>query len=60
MRFLRKKGVGRPSGSFEERQQQYFKLVKSGKIKSPVAKTLEYYNIKKDDKGEYLINLLPK
>ena len=29
-------------------------------MKSPVAKTLEYYNIKKDDRGEYLINLLPK
>ena len=58
--IFEKKGVGRPSGSFEERQQQYFKLVKSGKIKSPVAKTLEYYNIKKDDRGEYLINLLPK
>ena len=52
--------MGKPRGSFEEKQQQYFNLVKTGKIRNPVAKTLEYYHIVKDDKGEYLINLLPK
>ena len=58
--IFEKRGVGKPRGTFEEKQQQYFNLVKTGKIKNPVAKTLEYYHIVKDDKGEWLINLLPK
>ena len=58
--IFEKRGVGKPRGTFEEKQKQYFELVKAGKIKKPVAKTLEYYHISKDDKGEWLINLLPK
>ena len=58
--IFEKRGVGKPRGNFEEKQKQYFEMVKSGKIKNPVAKTLEYYHIVKDDKGEWLINLLPK
>ena len=58
--IFKKKSIGRPSGSFEERQQQYFKLVSTGKIKSPVAKTLDYYQICKSETGEYIMNVLPK
>jgi len=58
--IFEKRGVGKPRGNFEEKQKQYFEMVKAGKIKNPVAKTLEYYHIVKDDKGEWLINLLPK
>ena len=36
--IFKTKSIGRPSGNFEERQQQYFKLVSTGKIKSPVQK----------------------
>ena len=35
-------------------------MVKTGRIKNPVQKTLEYYHIVKDERGEYIINLLPK
>ena len=58
--IFKKKSIGRPSGSFEERQQQYFKLVSTGKIKSPVAKTLDYYQICKNENNEYIMNVLPK
>ena len=58
--IFEKRGVGKPRGTFEEKQKQYFELVKAGKIKQPVAKTLEYYHIMKDERGEYVINLLPK
>ena len=58
--ILKKKSIGRPSGSFDERQQQYFKLVSTGKIKSPVAKTLDYYQICKSETGEYIMNVLAK
>ena len=58
--IFEKKEVGKPRGTFEEKQQQYFSLVKTGKIRNPVQKTLEYYHIVKDERGEYIINLLPK
>ena len=58
--IFEKRGVGKPRGTFEEKQKQYFELVKAGKIKQPAAKTLEYYHIMKDERGEYIINLLPK
>ena len=32
-------------------------MVKAGKIKNPVAKTLDYYHIMRDEMGEYIINL---
>ena len=58
--IFKKKSIGRPSGSFEERQQQYFKFVSTGKIKSPVQKTLDYYQICKNENNEYIMNVLPK
>jgi spore coat polysaccharide biosynthesis protein SpsF (cytidylyltransferase family) len=58
--IFEKRGVGKPRGTFEEKQKQYFEMVKAGKIKNRVAKTLDYYHIMKDERGEYIINLLPK
>ena len=58
--IFKKKSIGRPSGSYEERQQQYFKLVSTGKIKSPVQKTLDYYGICRDEKNEWIVNIVPK
>ena len=54
--IFEKRGVGKPRGTFEEKQKQYFEMVKAGKIKNPVAKTL----IMRDERGEYIINILPK
>ena len=58
--IFEKRGISKPRGTFEEKQKQYFEMVKSGKAKNPVAKTLDYYHIMKDERGEYIINLLPK
>ena len=58
--IFEKRGVGKPRGTFEEKQKQYFEMVKAGKIKNPVAKTLDYYHIMRDERGEYIINILPK
>ena len=33
--IFEKKGIGKPRGTFEEKQKQYFKMVNSGKIKNP-------------------------
>ena len=33
-RFFEKKAIGKPRGTFEEKQKQYFEMVKSGKIKN--------------------------
>ena len=32
--ILEKKGIGKPRGTFGEKQKQYFEMVKSGKIKN--------------------------
>ena len=58
--IFEKRGIGKPKDTWEEKQKSYFEMVKSGKIKNPVVKILEYYHIFKDKKGEWLINLLPK
>jgi hypothetical protein len=55
-----KKGVGKPRGTLQEKQQQYFELVKSNNIKNPVQKTLDYYQICKDEKGEWIMNKFEK
>ena len=33
--IFEKKGIGKPRGTFEEKQKQYFEMVTSGKIKNP-------------------------
>ena len=58
--IFEKRGIGKPKDIWEEKQKSYFEMVKSGKINNPVIKILEYYHISKDEKGEWLINLLPK
>lgn len=47
-KIFEKKAVGRPRGSFEEKQQQYLKMLNEGKIKMPKAQTLEFYKIERD------------
>jgi hypothetical protein len=32
--IFEKKGIGKPRGTFEEKQKQYFEMIKSGKIKN--------------------------
>ena len=46
-KYLRKKGIGRPAGSYETKQGQYVKMLNDGKIKQPKEQTLEYYKIVK-------------
>ena len=38
--IFEKRGIGKPKGTWEEKQKSYFEMVKSGKIKNPVAKLL--------------------
>ena len=54
--IFEKRKIGRPAGSLVEKQQQYYDLVCSGKIKSPVQKTLDYYQICKNEEGEWIMN----
>ena len=54
--IFEKRKIGRPVGDYTSKQQQYFELVKSGKIKSPVAKTLDYYQITRDENNEWIMN----
>ena len=42
------KKIGRPAGTFETKQQQYLKMLNEGKIKMPMAQTLEFYKIERD------------
>jgi len=51
-----KQGVGKPRGTLVEKQQQYFDLVKSGKIKNPVQKTRDYYQICRGENNEWIMN----
>ena len=46
-KIFEKKGIGRPAGSYETKQEQYVKMLKDGKIKQPKEQTLEYYKIVK-------------
>ena len=43
-----KKQIGRPVGSWEDKRNQYFEWIKSGKITQPKEDTLAYYKINKD------------
>ena len=58
--IFEKRRIGRPVGDYNSKQLQYFELVKTGKIKSPVAKTLDYYQITRDENNEWIMNVLPK
>ena len=49
------KGIGRPAGNFDSKQQQYLKMLNDGKIKQPKEKTLEFYKIAMDKDGKYYL-----
>ena len=51
--IFEKKGVEKPKGNFAEKQKQYLRMLRSGKIKEPKASTLDYYKIVKDFDGNY-------
>ena len=51
--IFEKKGVEKPKGSFQEKQKQYLRLLRNGKIKEPKQTTLDYYKIVKDFDGTY-------
>ena len=50
-----KKGIGRPAGSYESKQNQYLKMLNDNKIKQPTEQALEYYKIAKDGDKYVLI-----
>ena len=47
-KIFEKKGLGRPSGSYQSKRQSYFDMVSNGRIKQPKEQTLEFYRIEKD------------
>ena len=47
-KIFEKKQIGRPSGSFQDKQKQYMDMLNKGRIKNPKEQTLEYYKIAKD------------
>ena len=55
-KIFEKKGLGRPKGSFEDKQKQYVEMLNKGRIKQPKSETLEYYKLFKNEEGKYEIN----
>ena len=47
-KIFEKRQVGRPRGSYSEKQKQYLKMLNEEKVKMPKSQTLEYYRIVKD------------
>ena len=52
-----KKQIGRPAGTWENKQEQYLQMLKNGKISQPKPATLEYYKIIELD-GEYMMEAI--
>ena len=53
-KIFEKKQIGRPVGSWESKREQYFEMIKLGKIKQPKQDTLDYYQINRNpDDGTY-------
>lgn len=52
-KIFESKKIGRPVGSFEDKQKQYLRLLNK-KIKTPKQQTLDYYQIYKDG-DKYMI-----
>lgn len=46
--FFQSKSIGRPQGSFSDKQKQYLKMLNDGKIKQPKQSTTKFYNRVKD------------
>ena len=55
-KIFQKKQIGRPAGSFEDKQKQYMDMLNKGRIKQPKSETLEYYKLFKNEEGKYEIN----
>lgn len=51
--IFEKKGVEKPKGNFSEKQKQYLRMLRNGKIKEPKQSTLDYNKIVKDFDGAY-------
>ena len=51
--IFEKKGLEKPKGNFSEKQKQYLRMLKMGKIKEPKQSTLDHYKIVKDFDGNY-------
>ena len=47
-KIFEKKQVGRPSGDYNSKREQYLKMINEDKIKQPKQQTLEYYKIVMD------------
>ena len=54
-KIFEKKGLGRPKGSFEDKQKQYVEMLNKGRIKQPKEETIEYYTLFKNEEGKYEI-----
>ena len=52
-KIFEKKQIGRPAGSFEDKQKQYMDMLKKNKIKSPKQETIEFYKLFKNEEGKY-------
>ena len=52
-KIFQKKQIGRPAGSFEDKQKQYMDMLNKGRIKQPKSETLEYYKLFKNEEGKY-------
>ena len=55
-KMFEEKGLGRPKGSFEDKQKQYVEMLNKGRIKQPKEETIEYYKLFKNEEGKYEIN----
>ena len=52
-KMIEKKQIGRPSGSFQDKQKQYMDMLNKGRINNPKEQTLEYYKLFKNEEGKY-------
>ena len=52
-KMIEKKQIGRPSGSFQDKQKQYMDMLNKNKIKSPKQETIEFYKLFKNEEGKY-------
>ena len=52
-KIFQKNQIGRPAGSFEDKQKQYMDMLNKNKIKSPKQETIEFYKLFKNEEGKY-------
>ena len=50
------KPIGRPVGTWENKRDAYFEMLKTGRVKNPKPETLKYYKIFHDeDNGNFML-----